>query len=64
MPVLAVCRGFQVLNVARGGDLLQHLPDVVGDERHREEKGVFCGASRADRGRVEARLGARRPRTR
>ena len=28
MPMLAVCRGFQVLNVARGGDLVQHLPDV------------------------------------
>jgi len=41
MPVLAVCRGFQVLNVARGGDLVQHLPEVVGDERHREVKGVF-----------------------
>ncbi|HEY5059826.1 MAG TPA: gamma-glutamyl-gamma-aminobutyrate hydrolase family protein [Gaiellaceae bacterium] len=41
MPVLAVCRGFQVLNVVRGGDLVQHLPDVVGDEKHREVKGVF-----------------------
>jgi len=41
MPVLAVCRGFQVLNVARGGDLEQHLPDVVGDEKHREVAGVF-----------------------
>jgi len=30
MPVLAVCRGSQVLNIARGGDLVQHLPDVVG----------------------------------
>src|SRR5215467_5023064 len=40
MPVLAVCRGFQVLNVARGGDLVQHLPEVVGDERHREVKGT------------------------
>jgi len=41
MPVLAVCRGFQVLNVARGGDLLQHLPEVVGDEKHREVPGTF-----------------------
>ena len=32
MPVLAVCRGSQVLNVARGGDIVQHLPEVVGDE--------------------------------
>jgi putative glutamine amidotransferase len=41
MPVLAVCRGFQVLNVARGGDLVQHLPEVVGDEKHREAPGSF-----------------------
>lgn len=41
MPVLAVCRGFQVLNVACGGDLVQHLPEVVGDEKHREVPGTF-----------------------
>ncbi|HLY93468.1 MAG TPA: gamma-glutamyl-gamma-aminobutyrate hydrolase family protein [Gaiellaceae bacterium] len=41
LPVLAVCRGSQVLNVARGGDLVQHLPDVVGSEAHREVAGVF-----------------------
>jgi putative glutamine amidotransferase len=42
MPVLAVCRGSQVLNVARGGDLVQHLPDVVGDETHKHTPGVFA----------------------
>jgi putative glutamine amidotransferase len=31
MPVLAVCRGMQLLNVARGGTLHQHLPDIVGE---------------------------------
>ena len=41
MPVLAVCRGFQVLNVARGGDLVQHLPEHVGHEEHRAVKGAF-----------------------
>ena len=41
MPLLAVCRGVQVMNVARGGDLVQHLPDVVGNESHREVKGTF-----------------------
>jgi len=41
MPVLAVCRGLQVLNVARGGDLVQHLPEVVGHEEHRAVPGVF-----------------------
>ena len=42
MPVLAVCRGSQVFNVARGGDLVQHLPDVVGDEKHKHTPGVFA----------------------
>jgi putative glutamine amidotransferase len=41
MPVLAVCRGSQLLNVARGGDLVQHLPDDVGHERHKHEPGQF-----------------------
>jgi putative glutamine amidotransferase len=41
MPVLAVCRGSQVLNVALGGDLVQHLPDVVGDEKHKHTPGTF-----------------------
>jgi putative glutamine amidotransferase len=42
MPVLAVCRGSQVLNVARGGDLVQHLPDLVGDDKHKHTPGVFA----------------------
>ena len=42
VPVLAVCRGFQLLNVARGGDLEQHLPDVVGDEKHKHTPGAFA----------------------
>jgi gamma-glutamyl-gamma-aminobutyrate hydrolase PuuD len=33
-PVLAVCRGLQVLNVALGGDIEQHLPDVPGRAPH------------------------------
>jgi putative glutamine amidotransferase len=37
-PTLAICRGCQVLNVALGGTLIEHLPDEVGDEvAHREE---------------------------
>ena len=35
MPVLAICRGSQLLNVARGGDLVQHLPEHVGHDDHR-----------------------------
>lgn len=34
LPLLAICRGMQVLNVALGGDLEQHLPDVVGHDDH------------------------------
>jgi putative glutamine amidotransferase len=42
MPVLAICRGSQVLNIARGGDLVQHLPEVVGNEKHKPTPGVFA----------------------
>jgi putative glutamine amidotransferase len=56
MPVLAVCRGSQVLNVARGGDLVQHLPDEVGDEKHKETPGAFS-AHDVDV-KVESRLGS------
>jgi gamma-glutamyl-gamma-aminobutyrate hydrolase PuuD len=42
MPVLAVCRGSQVLNVARGGDLDQHLPDTLGHDEHRPVEGEWA----------------------
>ncbi|MEV6298696.1 gamma-glutamyl-gamma-aminobutyrate hydrolase family protein [Actinoplanes sp. NPDC051861] len=35
LPVLGVCRGMQVMAVATGGSLHQHLPDLIGHERHR-----------------------------
>ena len=41
VPVLAVCRGMQALNVALGGTLVQHLPDELGHERHVEREGAF-----------------------
>jgi gamma-glutamyl-gamma-aminobutyrate hydrolase PuuD len=41
MPVLAICRGLQILNIARGGTLHQHLPDVVGHDGHRHAPSVF-----------------------
>jgi len=41
LPVLAVCRGSQLLNVARGGDLVQHLPETLGHEGHKHEAGSF-----------------------
>ena len=63
MPMLAVCRGFQVLNVSRGGDLVQHLPDVVGSEQHREVKGIFSehGVKIDDSSRLGSVLGDRAP---
>jgi len=44
LPMLAICRGMQLMNVACGGTLHQHLPDVVGHEEHRRVLGSFDGA--------------------
>ena len=63
LPVLAVCRGSQVLNVALGGDLVQHLPEVVGHEQHKHTPGVFGDHEvdlRAD-STVGRLLGTRKP---
>jgi len=42
MPVLGICRGMQILNVAYGGGIEQHVPDVVGHEKHRHTPGTFA----------------------
>ena len=41
MPFLGVCRGMQVMNVALGGTLHQHLPELVGHGEHRRTPGSF-----------------------
>ncbi len=41
MPLLGICRGAQVVNVALGGTLHQHLPDVIGHSQHQQGNAVF-----------------------
>jgi putative glutamine amidotransferase len=53
MPTLAICRGFQLLNVARGGDLVQHLPEMTGNHAHKQVPGEFAVHP------VEVRAGSR-----
>lgn len=45
LPILGICRGMQLLAVAAGGTLHQHLPDVVGHEKHRIAPGVYSEQS-------------------
>lgn len=44
MPLLGICRGMQLLNVACGGTLSQHLPELLGHGEHRRVPGSFDGA--------------------
>lgn len=44
LPVLAVCRGMQLMAVAYGGRLHQHLPDVLGHDGHRPQTGSRYGS--------------------
>jgi len=44
LPVLGICRGMQLINVARGGSLRQHLPEEYGHHEHRRTPGTFDGA--------------------
>jgi len=60
MPVLAICRGIQVLNVALGGDLIQDIPRVDCGERkhlnHRDPQNTLSHAIRIEPGSLLARL--------
>jgi putative glutamine amidotransferase len=58
MPLLGVCRGMQLMNVALGGTLLQHLPDSHGHHEHRRNPGTFDGADHDFR-RADGSLAAR-----
>ena len=44
LPLLGICRGMQIINVACGGTLHQHLPELFGHEEHRRVLGSFEGA--------------------
>lgn len=41
LPLLAICRGMQLVAAAGGGTLRQHLPDEVGDERYQPGAGIY-----------------------
>ncbi len=61
LPLLAVCRGLQALNVACGGDLVQHLPDQLGSTAHQPAAGAFgpIAVVTEDGSTVRQLLGAR-----
>ena len=58
IPLLGICRGMQLINVARGGTLLQHLPESHGHHEHRRVRGSFDGADH-DVNLAEGSLAAR-----
>ncbi len=58
LPVLGICRGMQLINVAYGGTLLQHLPERFGHHEHLRVAGTFDGADH-DVDLVEGSLAAR-----
>ena len=61
LPVLAICRGVQLLNVHLGGDLVQQLPDLVGSTNHQPRPGAFgpVSVTTEEGSTVKRLLGAR-----
>jgi len=60
LPVLCICRGMQLLNVALGGDLVSHIPDRFGDDvahRHPEHRPVRHPVRLEPQSRLAAILG-------
>lgn len=53
MPTLAICRGIQVMAVALGGTLHQHVPDVSGELQHRQQKAGYSQHEPSHRVRLE-----------
>ncbi len=58
LPVLGICRGMQLINVAYGGTLMQHLPERFGHHEHLRVAGTFDGADH-DVDLIEGTLAAR-----
>jgi putative glutamine amidotransferase len=59
IPTLAICRGLQVLNVAMGGTLIQHIPDVADRDEHRD--GVMHEVDLKPASKVADAMGTERP---
>jgi putative glutamine amidotransferase len=65
LPTLGICRGVQLLNVAFGGTLTQHLPDTGGQVEHRDEaKQAMHGVEVEEGSRLAEALGQRQARCR
>jgi len=48
LPLLGICRGMQLMAVAHGGRLHQHLPDILGHHHHRPSSGPKFGEHRVE----------------